>query len=192
MFKKFASYFFQGLLYISPIGATVYVLYKTFDYIDSFFEFPYPGVGFAIIIIGITGIGLLGNYLIQLPLFNYFDRKLKKAPLVKLIYTSVKDLMKAFVGKKRSFNKPVLLKVYDNSDIKRLGFITDESKSMLGNESNLITVYIPHSFAISGQLFLAPPKNIEVLDHNSADVMKYIVAGGVASSSEENIENDNN
>ena len=185
MFKKIASYFFQGLLYVSPIGATVYVLYKSFDLVDSLFEFPYPGVGFAIIVIGITGIGILGNYLIQLPLFNYFDRKLKKAPLIKLIYTSVKDLMKAFVGKKRSFNKPVLLKVYDNSDIKRLGFITDEATHMLGHDSNLITVYVPHSFAISGQLFLAPPKNIEVVDANSADIMKYIVAGGVASKDNE-------
>jgi uncharacterized membrane protein len=143
-------------------------------------EFPYPGIGFALIILGITGIGLLGNYLIQLPLFNYFDRKLEKAPLVKLIYSSVKDLMKAFVGKKRSFNTPVLLKVYDNSDIKRLGFITDEATSLLGNESNLITVYVPHSFAISGQLFLAPPKNIERVEGKSSDIMKYIVAGGVA------------
>jgi uncharacterized membrane protein len=113
-------------------------------------------------------------------LFNYFDRKLEKAPLVKLIYSSVKDLMKAFVGKKRSFNTPVLLKVYDNSDIKRLGFITDEATSLLGNESNLITVYVPHSFAISGQLFLAPPKNIERVEGKSSDIMKYIVAGGVA------------
>lgn len=185
MFKKIASYFFQGLLYVSPIGATLYVLYKTFDYIDSFFEFPYPGVGFAIIILGITGIGILGNYLIQLPLFNYFDMQLKKAPLVKLIYTSVKDLMKAFVGKKRSFNKPVLLKVYDNSNIRRLGFITDESIAMLEKESNLISVYVPHSFAISGQLFLAPPKSIEVIDANSAEVMKYVIAGGVASHNED-------
>jgi len=180
MLKKIASYFFQGLLYISPIGATIYVLYRTFYYIDTLIEFPYPGIGFAMIILGITGIGLLGNYLIQLPLFNYFDRKLEKAPLVKLIYSSVKDLMKAFVGKKRSFNTPVLLKVYDNSDIKRLGFITDEATSLLGNENNLITVYVPHSFAISGQLFLAPPKNIERVEGKSSDIMKYIVAGGVA------------
>ena len=180
MLKKIASYFFQGLLYISPIGATIYVLYKTFHYIDTLIEFPYPGIGFALIILGITGIGLLGNYLIQLPLFNYFDKKLEKAPLVKLIYSSVKDLMKAFVGKKRSFNTPVLLKVYDNSDIKRLGFITDEATSLLGNESNLITVYVPHSFAISGQLFLALPKNIERVEGKSSDIMKYIVAGGVA------------
>jgi len=180
MLKKIASYFFQGLLYISPIGATIYVLYRTFHYIDTLIEFPYPGIGFALIILGITSIGLLGNYLIQLPLFNYFDRKLEKAPLVKLIYSSVKDLMKAFVGKKRSFNTPVLLKVYDNSDIKRLGFITDEATSLLGNENNLITVYVPHSFAISGQLFLAPPKNIERVEGKSSDIMKYIVAGGVA------------
>ena len=180
MLKKIASYFFQGLLYISPIGATIYVLYRTFYYIDTLIEFPYPGIGFALIILGITSIGLLGNYLIQLPLFNYFDRKLEKAPLVKLIYSSVKDLMKAFVGKKRSFNTPVLLKVYDNSDIKRLGFITDEATSLLGNENNLITVYVPHSFAISGQLFLAPPKNIERVEGKSSDIMKYIVAGGVA------------
>ena len=180
MFKKIISYFLQGLLYTLPVGATIYVFASGFYFIDSIFELPYPGVGILIIFAGITAIGIMGSYLIQLPVFNYFEKQIDKAPLVKLIYSSVKDLMKAFVGKKRSFNRPVLVKLYENSEIKRLGFITDESSDLLKDQSHLITVYLPHSFAISGQLYLVQSSYVEEIDSKSADIMKYIIAGGVS------------
>ena len=180
MFKKIISYFLQGLLYTIPVGATIYVFVHAFFVVDSIFNLPYPGVGILMIFVGITAIGVLGSFLIQLPVFNYFEKQIDKAPLVKLIYSSVKDLMKAFVGKKRSFNRPVLVRLYENSEIKRLGFITDESADLLKDNSHLITVYLPHSFAISGQLYLMPSNYIEAVDAKSADIMKYIVAGGVS------------
>jgi len=180
MFKKIISYFLQGLLYTIPVGVTIYVFARAFLVVDSIFSLPYPGVGIVIIFAGITGIGILGSFLIQLPVFNYFEKQIDKAPLVKLVYSSIKDLMKAFVGKKRSFNRPVLVKLYENSEIKRLGFITDESSELLKDNSKLITVYLPHSFAISGQLYLVPGSYIEEVETKSAEVMKYIIAGGVS------------
>ena len=177
--KSLAKYFLQGLLYITPISVTIFVLIWVFQRLDSIFNFYYPGVGLAILVVVITAIGFLGSFLIQTPLFSFIDQNLEKAPLIKLIYSSVKDLVKAFVGQKKSFNKPVLVKLYENSEIRRLGFLTDEGMGMLNQESELITVYLPHSFAISGQLFLVPRSYITLIKTNSADVMKYIIAGGV-------------
>ena len=95
------------------------------------FEFQYPGIGLLILLLAITAVGLIGSVLIELPFFGIVDKKLEKAPLIKLIYSSMKDLVSAFVGNKKSFNKPVLLKLYENSEIRRLGFITDESSDLL-------------------------------------------------------------
>jgi uncharacterized membrane protein len=177
--KFIAKYFLQGLLYITPISVTVYVLYWAFKQLDSLLNLSYPGVGILILLGVVTLVGLIGSYLIQLPFFNFLDTQLERAPLIKLIYTAVKDLLKAFVGQKKNFNQPVLVKLYENSEVRRLGFITDEGMELLHADSHLITVYMPHSFAISGQLFMVPKNYIQPVKAKSTDVMKYIIAGGV-------------
>ncbi len=178
--KTLAKYFLQGLLYITPIAVTIYVLYWVFMKLDSIFNFYYPGVGILIVLLVVTAIGVVGSQLIKLPFFGFIEGQLERAPLVKTIYTSVKDLLNAFVGQKKSFNQPVLVKLYEESEIRRLGFITDEGMTMLDEDTHLITVYLPHSFAISGQLFLVPPHYISPVKSKSSEVMKYIIAGGVA------------
>lgn len=179
-FRFIAKYFLQGLLYITPISVTIYALYWVFMHLDNVFKFNYPGIGILILIGAVTVIGIIGSLLIQLPIFGMIDKRLEKAPLIKLIYSSMKDLVSAFVGNKKNFNKPVLVKLYENSEIRRLGFITDDAKDMLNTDAEYITVYVPHSFAISGQLYLLPPSYIEEVKGKSAEIMKYIVAGGIA------------
>jgi len=178
--RTIAKYFFQGLLYITPLAVTIYVIGWGLRELNNLFDLDYPGLGIAIALVAITFIGFVGSYLIQLPLFNFIDTQLERAPLIKIIYTSVKDLLKAFMGQKKSFNKPVLVQLYENSEVRRLGFVTDQGLAMLGDESTLITVYVPHSFAISGQLFLVPPHYVTPVQSKSTEVMKYIIAGGVA------------
>lgn len=184
--KLFAKYFLQGLLYVTPLAVTVYTLVYLFTQLDSLLQFRYPGLGIVVLVVVITAIGYLGRFLIQLPFFSFIDDQLERAPLIKLIYTSVKDLLKAFVGQKKSFNKPVLLKLYENSEIRRLGFVTDETMQFLDDAEKLITVYVPHSFALSGQLYLVPSSYISPIDAKSADVMKYIIAAGVSRIEDQN------
>jgi len=181
--KTLIKYFFQGLLYVAPFAVTLYVIVETFMLLDSLIPFYFPGLGIITALAAITLIGFVGSFLIKLPLFDFFDSNLEKAPLIKLIYTSVKDLVKAFTGQKKGFNHPVLVKMYENSEVRRLGFITDESQEALQNTSvkDLVTVYLPHSFAISGQLYLVPASYLQPVKTKSTDVMKYIIAGGVAS-----------
>ena len=71
------------------------------------------------------------------------------APLVKIIYTSIKDFMSAFVGKEKKFTEPVLVKVNVNSDLEMLGFITQHDLTALGINSAKVAVYIPYSYTFS-------------------------------------------
>lgn len=181
VFRRLAKYFFQGLAYTVPIVVTVYVLYELFVISDRLLPMDTPGLGILVLLGVVTLVGFVGSFLITLPLFSFLENLLNKTPLIKIIYTSVKDLVNAFVGQKKSFNKPVLVRLYENSDIKRVGFLTNEGWEGLQTADGkaLITVYLPHSFAISGQLFLVPPHYITPLPTKSTDVMKYIIAGGV-------------
>lgn len=199
--KKVFKYFLQGLLYTAPVAITFYFFYEIFYYLDhlipteeleaedsvfgpvaSFFQAVkgIPGIGILIIFVGITLAGVLGNYLLRFPLFNWFESRFERVPLFNLVYSSIKDVIKNFTGQKQGFKKPVVIKLYENSEIRRLGFVTDESLDLMKDDENaLVTVYVPHSFAISGQLFLVPPRYVTPLTENSADVMKYILAGGI-------------
>lgn len=201
MIKTVFKYFLQGLLYTAPVAITFYFFYEVFYYIDhlipteeidaedSVFE-PIsdflkaikgiPGIGVLIIFFGITLAGLLGNYLLRFPIFNWFENRFERVPLFNLVYSSIKDVVKSLTGQKQGFKKPVLVKLYENSEIRRLGFVTDEALGLLmDDEYQLVTVYVPHSFAISGQLFLVPPKYITPVNESSSEVMKYIIAGGI-------------
>ena len=173
------NYFLQGLLYIVPISVTFYVVYWTFQKIDGILPFQFPGLGLIVIIALITIIGFAGSVIIGSPINSFFQRLLKKAPLLRTIYSSMKDLMSTFVGKKKGFNQAVLIKLYENSTIERVGFITNENLSSLGIKGGKILVYLPHSYAFSGQLFVVEKSYITPIDKPSSEIMKLIVSGGV-------------
>jgi uncharacterized membrane protein len=103
---------------------------------------------------------------------------MEKAPLIKVIYSSVKDLLSAFVGKERKFDKPVLVHLDKGGILSRLGFITSENLDDLGIKDR-VSVYLPSSYGVLGELYIVPAERVTPLDINSADVMKFIVSGGV-------------
>jgi uncharacterized membrane protein len=190
--KQLASYFFQGLLFMTPIGVTIYVIVFAFTWIDGLLrdlklfnegalsDYSFPGIGVLIILVGVTLAGFLGQKLIFRPLFAAFERLLHRAPIVKIIYTSVKELLSAFVGKERKFEKPVLVKLDNSSVVRRLGFITATDLEHLGISKEFIGVYLPSSYGLLGELLIVPASNVEAIDAHSAEVMKFIVSGGVS------------
>ena len=178
--KRLLYYFIQGLLYTTPITITIYLLWSTLSYLDDLIPLNIPGLGLLSLIAIITFIGFIGGFTIKFRLVKFLDRLLKTVPLVKIIYSSVNDIMKSMTGKKKGFQQPVLLRLSLKEDVRRVGFVTDEDLKDLGkSNSKMITVYVPHSLAISGQVFVVPENYIEPLNVNSSEVMKYIIAGGV-------------
>jgi len=176
----FLRYFLQGLIIISPIAITAWAAYSIFDFIDTKIPSMPRGVGFVIIISSLVVIGWLGStFLIWKLLINFFDSILERTPFLKFIYTSVKDVVESFMGDKKKFTKPVLVKVRTNPEIFQIGFITQNDLSKL-NLAGKVAVYLPHSYAVSGFLFIVDIENIQPLNIHPSDAMKMAVSGGVA------------
>lgn len=177
--------FIRGLLLVFPIGATIYIIFAAIRWsnntlnslIFNWWNIDIPGLGIITVFFGIALIGYIFSRAFTKPIVAYFDKLLMRMPIVKIIYTSLKELTEAFVGDKKKFNQPVLVD-FDALPAKRLGFITQKDLSKLGLE-NMVAVYCPHSYNFSGNLFLVPAQNVHVLNINATDVMKYIVSGGV-------------
>ena len=90
---------------------------------------------------------------------GWFDRGMNKIPLVKLIYGALKDLLNAFVGEKKKFNKPVLVEINRENKLYQIGFITQSDLTELGLK-DMISVYLPHSYAFSGLHYVIPKDRI--------------------------------
>lgn len=178
--KTLIKYFLQGLFYIVPTAVTIYVIYYLVVMLDSLIPLEIPGLGILVILLSVTVIGFLGSHFF-FTYFKPFERAIEKTPLIKIIYTSMKDMMNAFVGKKQQFNKPVLIKLGGDMEAERLGFITKVDLSELGIGKDRVAVYLPFSYAISGQVYIVPAKNVTPINASSSDVMKLIISGGVTS-----------
>lgn len=186
--KKIVSYFFQGLIYIAPLAITLYILYTSFIFLDdtvkpyftNLFGFHVPGIGLVFVFCIVAFLGLIGQTIIARPIKAIANKLIHKAPLVKLIYTSIKDLLTAFVGKEKKFDKPVLVKINHISNIEKLGFLTQKDLSFIGIEEEKVAVYFPHSYNFSGELFIVPAKDVREIEIAPSELMKFIVSGGAS------------
>lgn len=185
--RKIFSYMLQGLILIMPIAATVYVVFtllKTFDdaansIIELLFDKRIPGVGFIMVMALLTLVGYLSSLFIVKPLFAFIDKLLEKTPGVKIIYSGIKDLISAFASDKKKFDKPVLITMNHSPLIQRMGFITQNDLNDFGLKEK-IAVYIPHSYNISGNLYVVSVNEVTPLDVSSTDALKFMVSGGIS------------
>lgn len=178
--RKLISFFFQGLLFVVPIAATLYVVYKLFLLVDGLIPFDYPGLGLLVLIAGITLFGYLGSFYFMQPIIDFFEHLLERAPLAKIIYSSVKDLVKAFVGEKKRFNQAVLVTMNKEPMVQMIGFITQSDLTNLGISADKVAVYLPFPYSFMGKLVVVPKENITLLDGSGTEFMKFIVSGGVS------------
>lgn len=172
--------FLQGLILLSPIAITAYIIYNVFDRVDSLVPYVPRGLGFVIIICFVTMIGYLGTrFFVGKWLFDAFDHLMQLTPGVKYIYSSVKDMMSSFVGDKKRFNVPVWVCTNLAPEMWRIGFMTQREMAHLGMAGKA-AVYLPHAYAISGWVILVDAKYVKpVTKMNAAEAMKFAVSGGV-------------
>lgn len=186
MFRKIFQYFLQGILLVAPVVIVLYILYSLFVSVDGWLNskispligFNIPGLGIFILFISLTLLGFIGQTALLKPLKNIAGKFIKRIPVLNLLYSSINDLFSAFVGKEKKFNVPVKVLFNAENNLWKLGFVTKESMNVIENEE-LAAVYFPHSYNFSGELYLVPKERIRYLKLSPAEVMKFIVSGGV-------------
>lgn len=182
--KTILNYFLRGLLFVFPIFATFYVVIQLVNWLDDLFismiydwlPVQIPGLGIITAFLVITFLGFAVSMAISRPLLSYFENLLSRIPLVKIIYTALKDFIEAVAGDKKRFNQPVIVTFTDGVD--RVGFITEKNLELL-NLADRVAVYCPHSYNFSGNLYLVDPNRVTPLDINPSDAMKFAVSAGV-------------
>lgn len=179
-FSALLRYFVRGIIFLTPATVTVYVIVQIFIIIDGIIPIDIPGLGLLTLLGVIILFGILASTVLARPFVNWGNRLLKSAPMIKTIYSAIKDLVTAFVGTQKKFNRPVLVKMYEKAEVQKLGFLTGTDLEDLGIGKDRVAVYLPHSYAFSGNLFIVPAENVTPIDAKPADVMKFIVSGGVA------------
>jgi uncharacterized membrane protein len=177
MIKKILGYFLRGLLILAPLALTAYILFAFFHWLDDIFDLGYPGLGLALLVIMLTVLGFIGSQV--RPFIVLGERILNRLPVVNILYSSIKDIFDALLGEEQKFNCPVLVKVFAQTECYKLGFVTQDSMTVI-NRPELTAVYFPDSYNFSGELLLVPRENVIFLDVPSSQVMKFVVSGGVA------------
>jgi len=174
-----ARNFFEGLLILVPVVTTLYVAWLVLEMIDGWLNIPIPGVGFLVTVGLITLTGRYASTVFVQKMLDILEGVLVKAPFVKILYTSLKDLIAAFMGEKRRFDQPVLVTLNPNGYGKAVGFMTRSDLQFLGLMDH-VAVYFPQAYNFAGHLLIFPKEQIRPLEVESADVMAFIVSGGVA------------
>ncbi len=177
--KRLVGYFVRGCLVLVPAGLTFYILFAILRTIDQLLPIGIPGVGLLLTLILVTLVGVLTSNVVGRSIFETSERALRRLPLVKLLYSSIKDLINAFMGDKKSFNRPVAVTLHPGSGLKALGFITRDGLHALDMPLH-VAVYFPQSYNFAGYLAVVAREQVEALDVNSAELMTFIISGGVS------------
>jgi uncharacterized membrane protein len=148
------------------------------DSLERWLGFRVWGGGFLITMALITLIGFMASGILTRGALAAVEAVFERLPGVRLLYHSAKDLLNAFVGERRRFDKPVLVALDDEATTQLVGFLTAESLDALGAADH-VTVYIPFSYSIAGHVMVVPARRVRRVDADAPAVMAYIVSGGV-------------
>lgn len=177
--KKLRQYFIQGLFVFVPLAVTIFVIYTVFVKLDRLFSFKIPGLGVAFTVLLIFGLGLTASNFLTKRFLTIVELIFERLPLVKIVYTAVKDLVSAFAGDKKSFDNPVLVSLWPDADTQAVGFMTRSSLEDIGI-ANRVAVYFPQAFNFAGNLLIVPSSQITPLQADPSDVMNLVVSGGIS------------
>jgi uncharacterized membrane protein len=177
---RLLNYFFRGLIVLAPAVITVYVFWLILRAVDQWMGFRIPGVGIAVTIVLVTLFGVLASTVLARWIVRLVDSTFNRLPLVRLVYSSTKDLLDAFVGEKRRFDRPVVVRTHADGIEKAFGFVTQQTMARFGLDDH-VTVYLPFSYTFTGVIRIYPTDNVQPLATDSAELMAFVVSGGVTS-----------
>lgn len=176
--KQLLRYFAQGALIAVPIAMTLYVVFASVRAVDSVLDFGVPGLGLVFTLGTITLLGFTASSVVGTRMVALTDAALGRLPLVKILYSAMKDLVGAFVGEKKSFNRPVRVTLPGGLGC-ILGFQTQSALPIKGLQDH-VAVYFPQSYNFAGNLLIIPADQVTPIDVKSSELMSFIISGGVA------------
>ena len=173
---KFLFGFIGGTL--SPVIRKVFQFYGAALPKTSLDEFVITFLGLILTFISLYFIGIFAANFVGKSIISYFENLLTKTPIIKSIYSSVKQIIHSIgLPGKQSFKRVVLVD-FPKAGTKSIGFVTGATQH--NNEKKLISVFIPTTpNPTTGFLIFTPEE--DVIDSNLTveEAFKILFSGGV-------------
>lgn len=177
--RRLARYFVRGLVLTVPAVLTIWLSWVAIRWVDGLLGVRLPGVGLLATLAVVTLIGALASSYVARAVMGSVEGLFDRLPFVRLLYSSTKDLLNAFVGEERRFKRPVRVALTEDGSVSVLGFVTSDSLADLGLAGQ-VAVYLPQSYNFAGNLIVVPAARVTPLAADSTEVMAFIVSGGVS------------
>jgi len=187
--KFLRRYFLTGLVVLAPTVVTLYVVWWIFTRVDNLigpFQKRYPlidipGIGFVVVLLLILFTGILASNLIGKRVIALGEGVMKRLPLIRRIYTAVKEVSAVLLSEDNTAFQRVVLIRYPHRDAYAMAFVTkdgsDYFNDLVGDE--LINVFIPTTpNPTSGFLLMMPKRDVVALDIPVEEAMKMVISGG--------------
>ena len=187
--KLLGTAFLRGLAIVLPVLLTIYLVYfiaSSFEYLMGTVirlvigpEFYWTGMGLSIAVVGVVLLGLAT----RLPGFDLLlrlsDALFTRIPVLKTVYTTVRDLVGFISHAQESgeVGKPVLVSMAD--DLELVGLVTDMASDLGNHAEKRVLVYLPMSYQIGGYMVSVPRNRIQPLDMSVEDALRLTVTAGV-------------
>jgi uncharacterized membrane protein len=180
--SRIAAWFGQGLLVFVPTVATIYTVWLVLRWLDSLIGVDVPGLGLVLTFAIILFVGFLSSNVVGQAVVGIVERAVQHLPVVSVLYSSIKDLLGAFVGDKKSFDKPAMIWVDAAKQVRVFGFVTCERFDD-PRLAGFVAVYLPQAYNFAGNVLLVPKDRVEYVDADPAQFMAFVVSGGVSAMS---------
>ena len=189
MIKFLQRRFLAGVLILTPIVVTGWIFWKVFSSVDRILaplqeRYPiidWPGVGFVVIILLILLTGIFAGNLIGRRVISQGERFVYKIPLIRRVYTAVKELSEVFFSDRTTVFREVVLIRYPHKDSYALAFVTREGTDYLNELTGrtLVNVFVPTTpNPTSGFLLLVPQEEVIRVPIAVEEGLKMVISGG--------------
>lgn len=202
MLRQLRNAFIAGLVIITPLGVTIFVVNFMLTKIgapasDAIFKFVsedfknLPGIdlllkiaAILIVLLVITILGFLSRYFIGRIFINLGERIIEALPFINAVYKTVKQIVDTFSKQQKAVFQKVVLTEYPRKGVYVLGFLTSDAKGEVQHKTGaeVVNIFVPTTpNPTSGFLLMVPKDEIIPMEMTVADGMKLIVSGGAVS-----------
>lgn len=195
MWKKAKSYFITGLLVLTPLVLTIFIIWRLFLAIDGLLRgvikhvlldrFGVPntiyGLGFISVILLILLTGMIARNYVGRKVIKLGEDVMTRLPLVNRIYLAIQQIGNAFFAEKREVFKKAVLIEYPRKGIYSIGFFTQDTRGEVQERLNqdVVSVFLPTTpNPTSGFLLFVPKANVTELDMTIEEALKLVISGG--------------
>jgi uncharacterized membrane protein len=139
------------------------------------------GIGFLATLAIVFMAGYASSKWLGQSIYAWIQNTLLRSKLTRSIYGTIHHTLSAIFGDKKVFNQVAIID-FPQLGYKRIGFVTQETLGIPDlDKKGMVVVYCPHSFQVSGNMFIVPAKNIQLIDMPAETALKLIMSAGMVS-----------